>query len=489
MRGQRGSALILTLILTVVLMAVALSLAMSSLGNFSMSEEFEQRGRALSNAEAGLVAAQRALRGRDASTLIATSSTVPVYVVAPTSTRDPIAFREARNVNFSHPPYAVTSTTLRGMLTSGAGVSYGRGRYFSRIADNNDGDNNPLADLDGRFIIRTVGIEPVHPQEVSSYGSAVKNSVVMVEAVLERDMSFLVSSPFSVYGRNPVPQRNQFFDGASFGLDGYDHSNLTYEQTLRPHHHNRNDPAQAGLSVLNDDPSAGDATAALDSIHATIDKNQADNIEGAEGPYGETPSMRDDTEAVRDSSNEDAKNVFDIYFMAAFIARVAAAADVVYPDGASVGAEGLGTSDNPKIVLAEGDLAIAGNGEGCGLLVVKGTLEYNGAFNYNGLILVIGDGKVDFGGANKSVVGGIYVARVETGPDGEPVFGTPSFTLGGSSKFFFRGDSIRMAVNLLPLRTISWREITPELDPSPQSPYVGLTSDVSFSPGTEVLTR
>ncbi len=75
----------------------------------------------------------------------------------------------------------------------------------------------------------------------------------------------------------------------------------------------------------------------------------------------------------------------------------------------------LGTEQNPLIVVAQGDLDLAGNGSGCGLLIVKGELDYSGGFNYEGLILVVGDGSVNVGGANKSIIGGLFLARLELG--------------------------------------------------------------------------
>jgi hypothetical protein len=260
-----------------------------------------------------------------------------------------------------------------------------------------------------------------------------------------------------------MPLRNNLFDGNSFTLDGFDHSNMDIDDIASRHHNHQHDPAQAGVSVINDDALAGDAGNTLQEVYDALDRGQYDNIEGSdEGPYGGEPSIQDDTEAVRNSPNDDATNIFDPYFMMTFIERVSAAADIVYEDGASVDGD-LGTEDDPKIVVANGDLTIAGNGDGCGLLIVKGMLEYNGAFNYNGLILVVGDGEVDAGGANKSIVGGIYIAKLEKDGNGNPYFGTPSFTLGGNSNFYFRGKSIMMALSLLPFKQIGWREITPEI--------------------------
>jgi hypothetical protein len=154
--------------------------------------------------------------------------------------------------------------------------------------------------------------------------------------------------------------------------------------------------------------------------------------------------------------------------MATFIERVVAAADVVYQDGEVVSGAGivLGTEDSPQITVGLGDLSLAGNGSGSGILIVKGHLDYSGAFDYNGLILVVGDGSVNISGANKSIIGGMYVAQLLDDGNGNHSFGTPAFTLSGRTNFYFRGDSIKLAMNLLPFRKLAWREITQEMIPA-----------------------
>ncbi len=56
-------------------------------------------------------------------------------------------------------------------------------------------------------------------------------------------------------------------------------------------------------------------------------------------------------------------------------------------------------------------------------------------------------------------------AKFETSATGT-VFGTPDIRLHGNDKFLFSGGAIQMAINLVPMRTLSWREITPEVEPA-----------------------
>lgn len=89
---------------------------------------------------------------------------------------------------------------------------------------------------------------------------------------------------------------------------------------------------------------------------------------------------------------------------------------------------------------------------------------YDDAFDYQGMIMVVGDGEVEFGGANKVLIGGLYVARIED-QGGIPSFEETAFTLGGNSDFYYSSSMIAMATSLLPLTTLSWREITPDIEP------------------------
>ncbi len=159
---------------------------------------------------------------------ISTDVQVPVFASeGPPSYRDPVDFLEARSVDYSRLPSSIGQARIRGLLTPGMGTLHAPGRFIARISDNDDGDNDLLTDVDNKFFIRVAGIVPGPPQEVLQYGSLQKNAVAMIEAFFKRDMSLDVGSPFTVYGPDANPARNNFFDGNSFTLDGYDHSGMT----------------------------------------------------------------------------------------------------------------------------------------------------------------------------------------------------------------------------------------------------------------------
>ncbi len=97
--------------------------------------------------------------------------------------------------------------------------------------------------------------------------------------------------------------------------------------------------------------------------------------------------------------------------------------------------------------------------------MVKGNLIYEGAFDFDGVVLVLGEGNVTLSGANKTITGGLLIARIEDEGAGNYSVGVPTLSLSGNSDFVFSGDSIRLAVSLLPMKVTSMREITPELEP------------------------
>lgn len=85
----------------------------------------------------------------------------------------------------------------------------------------------------------------------------------------------------------------------------------------------------------------------------------------------------------------------------------------------------LGTDANPQITYVNGDLNY-GNDSGAGILIVTGTLSFNGNATFDGLILVVGQGAiVESGGGNGGFNGSVFLARTQypnqcpTAPCGE----------------------------------------------------------------------
>jgi hypothetical protein len=106
-----------------------------------------------------------------------------------------------------------------------------------------------------------------------------------------------------------------------------------------------------------------------------------------------------------------------------------------------------GTSTEPKFTFVNGDCTLDG---GAGLLLVTGRLTMNGNPNFDGIILVMGEGYVERDGAgNGNVLGTVYVARfARSWPASENAnphpFLAPTFITNGAGNMDLRYDSPRV---------------------------------------------
>jgi hypothetical protein len=453
-QNERGIALIVVLLIAVLLSLLALSLTMSSMSEQRISTEFESHEKALLVADAGLENVRSSLRGEDLDDLLVATASVPSYLPdsdpRPFAYRNPINLREARNIDFDSPPSG-THRADHGWLTSAGGEVIGEGRYFAKLSDNQDGDGNEWADSDGIVCLRIIGVHP-SLAETASYGSARKNAVAVVEAVLERDTTFDLQAPLTI----PASDTVNPFGGAKFKVDGYDHSSIWQTTDDIGDHDDTHLPDHPGVNVVYDAPPTN-SSATVQDIIDNLKENEKDNFTGTGG----TPSIVDGTVDVK--ADPEARKILDANFLDKFVSYVGVYADEKVPPGQGpVG--GLGTKENPRTVLAEGDLKLTGNTTGYGLLVVKGELDTKGTFGYNGMVLVIGKGSLIYGGS-ASILGGVVIANITP----SKTLGTANISVHGggndSAGIYNSSDKIALGLSLLPMRTISWREITPEVEP------------------------
>ena len=110
----------------------------------------------------------------------------------------------------------------------------------------------------------------------------------------------------------------------------------------------------------------------------------------------------------------------------------------------------LGAS-NPDGVFTfvDGDLTLGpGNPTGQGTLIVTGDLTLNGNFQWNGVIMVLGSGRVfRSGGGHGDIYGAVYVAKFAKTGASTDVFGAPTFDTsgGGTSNIQYSSDAIDRA--------------------------------------------
>ncbi len=447
---QDGFALLLAVVVAVLLTLIGLTLTRSSLTEVQMSGDFEAHEKAQLIADAGFNIARNGLRGRDLSTVLATPTVMPRYLnyeepaANSPAVRNPISVYEARNIDFRHAPTPIGVRTLFGSMTPPTGTPQGGGRFFASVSDNLDEGplglpNDPKLDSDYTIYLRVAGLHPGTNSEVNTVGTSAKNAICILEGLLRRDFSFDIASPLVVYGQ----EINANFSGNSFDLVG--------------------DATHPAVTTLYNAPSSGDASAAYQDMIAAL--GSKGRVVGEPGPDG--ISVQDGTQDIRDSNNPDATNVFDPVFMDRFMSYLEQVADRVYATDPHLSGSGIqmGTVSSPQITVAQDNLTLNGGGSGAGVLVVRGVFDLGGAFVYDGLVLVVGDGELRLHGANKTLRGGVYVANVEVDSDGNRSFGTPVVEVSGNSNFVFSSDDLKMAINLLPLKTLSLRELTPDLEP------------------------
>src|SRR6185369_10992282 len=103
-----------------------------------------------------------------------------------------------------------------------------------------------------------------------------------------------------------------------------------------------------------------------------------------------------------------------------------------------------GTTTTPAVTFVNGNATLDG---GAGLLIVTGNLVLNGNPNFNGVILVLGEGSVNRdGGGNGNIYGSIYVAKfARSWPASENglshPFLAPNFHTNGGGNADLRYDS------------------------------------------------
>lgn len=472
---EKGAALIFALLGLVLLTLLGLSFAFQSNIEYRISENYITHQESLAIADAGLNTVKAKLQKSDFNTVLTTQSDVPAYVdsdepaAGSDASRNAISARAARNVNFSSAPTPVKTYQATGIMTPVTGQTYGNGRYFAKVSNNSFGpssqifgkDPDPKTDTDYRVLLRVTGIRSTLAAEKVGSTKTVPNSVAIVEAMFKRNTTFDLKSPLSVNG----PSVDATFTGNKFDVDGYNHNGMTRAEITSAHTENATG-AVPGLAAINNNPSGNDAASIAQSLYDMLNGKQSDNVVGAPGIHvDDTPSVADITNILRTSSDPDTSKVLDANFVGTFVDRVKPYANIYY--GASQDLSGnnvqLGTDANPKITYVNGDLKLSGSGSGAGILIVKGNLDVGGSFTFDGVVLVVGDGSIKMHGTNESFIGGMYVQNLTKNASGSYVAGQATIRLDGNTDFYFSSDMINIALKLLPLEMLEWREITPEI--------------------------
>jgi hypothetical protein len=145
------------------------------------------------------------------------------------------------------------------------------------------------------------------------------------------------------------------------------------------------------------------------------------------------------------------------------------ATDVYSPAfGTETAIGNIGSDSDYRTVVVNGDCTF-GPGTGYGFLIVRGVLTFAGNFNWNGLVLVIGQGEIHWnGGGIGEIQGGLFLAKTRNDDeDASNPYGTVASSLGsvvadfnggGGSGILYNTTTIANAVEGFPFVPISIRE-------------------------------
>ena len=112
---------------------------------------------------------------------------------------------------------------------------------------------------------------------------------------------------------------------------------------------------------------------------------------------------------------------------------------------------------DPVVTFVDGDLRVSGDFSGAGLLIVTGEFFCSGRCGYTGLVIVAGSGRITLAGPGQGIEGAVYVTGLSNS-GGEIGFAPPAVSLTGG-RITANPDSVKMALSLIPVSQISFREI------------------------------
>lgn len=469
---EGGVALPMTLFALILFSVLGLFMTLDAVTGVRISDNFESHTRATYAALAGLDHAAALLGGLDIDAMLRgpdgawDGSFAAVAAARGTPFRMPLPPLTAQALDIDAPGSATAGLPDDGVLSTGAfGGAAGTpliplsglplvaaggeaervlSRYFVKVTDNNgdpselasDPGDDPFTDGDGIVIVRSLGAARTFAE---STGTLVRrNSVVVFETRLRRErlwdpgsaLTVLGSAVDALFAGNPV-------------IDGL---------------------GAPGIGAVDTD--AGDGV-----DPASILRTAAGAAGTVAGGGLETPSVEDITAAI--ASDRGRARLLDPRALEDFIhVRAPRMADLVLDGPQTWGggaAPALGVYDSaaawnapgqaPRITLVRGDLDAPGGFSGGGILVVTGALDCSGPIAWAGLVLVLGEGRVDLSGPGSGIEGGLIVANLVPTAAGV-VFGTPRVSIGGEARIRSDPAAVRMAISLIPADRISFREIT-----------------------------
>lgn len=389
--GEKGAALVISILIATLLLAVAGTVILTSGMSATTSIDATAELQAYYGAESGLEAALNAIRGHRAPNGI------------PGTTK--IGFRNAVDpATSNHASDSSTTARLSAWLDyNNDGVVAPTGANFTYSITVTDPDD-PL----GTTRAADATYKPSRIQ-VQSTGYGPKGSVKRMEMIVQKTtFDFEPDAMLLVRGSDEGTPSNITFDIGDSAAKFY----------------SGNDNASSGTNLPTFGvTSAGDLGVA--NLAITKGATVAD-VKTAQIPVNNLPSFLSSADNARTFLNE-------MQVVARSLGR--------YYTSFSGQA---GTNASPEVTFVNGNATISG---GAGLLVVTGDLVLDGNPNFNGVILVLGEGTINRnGGGNGNILGAIFLARfARSWPASENglshPFLAPTFITNGGGNADLRYDS------------------------------------------------
>ena len=213
----------------------------------------------------------------------------------------------------------------------------------------------------------------------------------------------------------PVPTTVGFPNSDPFTINGNDRFNVGSPNPFDPTCGNQNKPAVGTVQDVGNGTLTPTQVATQSQNNVINALPRPDHYTGSDACTGGQP----DVQNVQNTANTLFTTVDGLNSV---VQNIKNAATTTWGDNPSIPGPDFGTPANysatppvpavPKITVVNGDLTF-GPGTGAGILLVTGTLNMHGNFNFDGVILVIGAGHVIFsGGGGGQINGAMVVANI-----------------------------------------------------------------------------
>jgi len=400
---QRGSALVLAIFVLALLTAMGAALLFLSQNEIKMAGASVQPKKAFYMAEAGLEHARQALWLKngaddfrdDLQEATGNTSALPDpldLIGFDPQTIAPVYDASGDVIGFSGYDNDKPLVPLQ-RLDDG---------WYAAFMSNDYGETRTNSvDTDNRVILTGVGVGPDQSFEV-------------VEAVINVQTWLPEFPPSAIFLLGPTPTFSSADSGAKAytgndcGVSGGD-----YFPIVGTIGHAAEQSAEAGADS---GPSyeAGPYNTAEDTI---VDMTASPVTGMSDSTYSMKPEW-DDCQAMKD-----------------LVEGLRTVADVTCADSTSLAKSSCPADvSNPQnIYFGDGDLDVSDNAHHYGMLVVTGELALSGSLDFDGIILVVGEGVMRYNGTGGGRINGSIIVANIAGPDGD--YGTADDCTGGTNGF------------------------------------------------------